>query len=196
MTDRPSGALWLTQAEADYDCAEYLFNANNMNLYCHIVAKYQQTVEKSIKALAVALTDADVQTIKIKFNHDLDYCLNPMLRLPHSKQNKDLQNQLSGLLDEPTRGDIYALIGLAPRQPAQEQRFTRNTEYPFQRLDGSWNVPASPNVFGRDEVVRFRKLAVRIFEGTQRLVPSLERITPVKAVLPKAPRRKPTRVKK
>lgn len=176
--DRPSGLLWLRQAESDYACAETLRLQANSTLRCHIIAKQQQTLEKSIKGLVVAVADAEVTVIKIRFNHDVEPYVNALLKLPHPRQHRILQDRLRTLFSEYHRGEIAALLTFAPHQPAPGQRFGRNTEYPFQTADGNWTVPAEEGVFSAVDVERFDRIAFRILDGSRRIVTAFNLVAP------------------
>lgn len=173
--DKPAGALWFRQATSDLACAERLRSESNEEVYCHIIAKYQQTVEKSLKAIAATATDADMADIKIKYNHEVQYCIESLLRLKKPKENSEIQNRIRGVLDEFRRGEIAALMALAPKQPTAGQYAMRNTEYPFQNSDGVWVVPSDPAVFRKEDVARFGNIATRIHDGAGRILLALAR---------------------
>ena len=48
---------WLVQAAADMSAGEKLFQQDDPTSYCQAIAKYQQTVEKPIKAMVAAVND-------------------------------------------------------------------------------------------------------------------------------------------
>jgi HEPN domain-containing protein len=48
---------WLRQAQSDRESAERVLDLGDEPTFCHGIAKFQQAVEKSIKALVAALRD-------------------------------------------------------------------------------------------------------------------------------------------
>ena len=174
--DKPSGALWLRQATSDLACAERLRGNSGAEDYCHIIAKYQQTVEKSIKAIVAAVADAEITYIGIKYNHEVKDYIAALLHLPKPKENLEIQSRIKGVLNEFQRGEIAALVSPAPKQPAAGKYAMRNTEYPFQNSAGAWIIPSDPAVFRKEDVTRFGSIAESIHDGARRLLSALARI--------------------
>jgi len=159
---------WLYQAQADRQAAE-LFVADEAGTgRCHAIAKWQQTVEKAVKALVSALHDAGILSASFRAKHDVERYVGALIRLPRSPDNRTIQSHLHGLLDQNTRAGIGALDGLAPQLPPR-----RNTEYPFQNADGQWTYPAAEDVFSQDEGRRFRALAHRVLDGAGQIVSAI-----------------------
>ena len=175
----PSASLWLRQASSDYDCAEHLRKLTDPAMYCHIIAKYQQTVEKAVKGVVSGLNNIGASGVKLRFNHEVDIYIAALLHLPRRVELREVEERIKRMLSEYHRSEIAALSGLAPRQPAPGKQFGRNTEYPFQNPDGSWTVPAVAGVFRPDEIARFHSIALKILDGSQRIIPVLDRIKPV-----------------
>jgi len=50
-------SAWIVQVESDFAVAEILFQKTDATTYCQAIAKYQQTVEKSVKAMVAAVND-------------------------------------------------------------------------------------------------------------------------------------------
>ena len=173
--DRPPGAAWLKQSEADYRIAEKLFAMGlSAGEYCHAIAKYQQSVEKAIKGLIAALADADVRVSEPSyFLHIVEKHLSVLKRIPDQPKNKSVQQRIDRLLTEAVRDDIRFLGSLAPKKPAPEQMAGRNTEYPYQNVDGSWCNPSDEKAFTENELARARKTAKHIYFGTRKLVSAL-----------------------
>jgi hypothetical protein len=166
--DEPTA--WLLQAEADWQAAER-FKADEVGTgRCHALSKWQQTVEKTIKALVSALHDAGILGTGVRPTHDVARYVDALIRLPRPVRRQVIQRKLHGLLDQNTRTGISDLGNLAPQYPPQ-----RNTEYPFQDERGQWTYPAAEGVFHQDEVQRFRALAYRVLEGARRIVSTLRR---------------------
>lgn len=165
--DEPTA--WLYQARADWQAAERFVADEVGTGRCHAIAKWQQTVEKAVKALVSALHDAGILGAGFRPRHEVERYIGMLLRLPRTADNRTIQHQLHGVLDQDTRAGIKALDGLAPRLPPR-----RNTEYPFQ-ADGQWLYPASEGVFSQDEVQRFRELAHHVLRGSERVVSAIQR---------------------
>ena len=166
---------WLQQAFADRTAAER-FNADNEGkTRCHALAKWQQTVEKAIKAVVAALRQAGVLHIEIGYRHEVERFMSVLLRLPHAEDNRAVQQHLKRLLDENTRAGIRSLDALVPQRPGPGERPRRNTEYPFQNPEGQWTYPAAEEVFSSEEVRRFRGLAFRIVDGAGRIISAIRR---------------------
>ena len=163
-------AAWLNQAVADRQAAERFVADGRAADRCHAIAKWQQTVEKAVKAMVSCLHDAGVIGVGIRAKHDVERYVRTLIRLPRATGNQMIQRHLHGLLDQATRAGIRALDGLAPQFPAR-----RNTEYPFEVVPGQWTYPAAENVFSAEEVQRLRALAHRILDGAGRIVSAIRR---------------------
>src|SRR5207248_4102389 len=127
---------WLLQARADREAAELLAGGEVRHGRCHAIAKWQQTVEKAIKAIVACLRDAGVLHIEIGYKHGVERFVSVLIRLPHARDNRTIQQQLHGFLDQATRSGLRALDALVPRRPAPGDGPQRNTEYPFLTADG------------------------------------------------------------
>jgi len=137
---------------------------------CHTIAKWQQTVEKAVKALVSALHDARLLGTGVVPRHDVERYVGALIRLPRAAGNRTIQQSLLRLLDQKTRTAIRALDALAP------QRVTRrNTEYTFRDGLGQWTYPAARGVFSQEEVQEFRALAHRMLDGAGRIVSAIRR---------------------
>ena len=161
---------WLYQAMADQQAAERFVADEVGTGRCHAIAKWQQTVEKAVKALVSALHDAGILGAGIVRRHEVGRNLARLIRLPRAEANKTIQQRLHGLLDQNTRAGIRALDELAP-QPLPR----RNTEYPFQDAQSQWSYPAAEDAFSTDEVQRFRELAHRVLDEAGRIVSAIRR---------------------
>ena len=163
-------AAWLNQAVADRLAAEHFVADGEATGRCHAIAKWQQTVEKAVKAIVSSLHDAGVLGAGIRAKHDVERYVRTLIGLPRAAGNRTIQRHLHRLLDQATRAGIKALDGLAPQFPAR-----RNTEYPFQVAPGQWTYPAAKDVFSSDEAKQFRALAHRILDGAGRIVSAVRR---------------------
>ncbi len=168
---------WLRQAQSDLHSAERGFANENP---CQLIARYQQVVEKSAKAIADALFDRAVLPNQIRVGHDVDRLVSAVISPPRRRANRSIQLQIAGLLNESRRGEIKAICQLAPRRAAPGQLESRNTEYPYQNADGTWRAPADPGSFSGADADRFRRLARSMFDGALKLVSALYRTKPVR----------------
>src|SRR4051794_11789125 len=80
--DEPTA--WLSQARADWRAAERFLAAEENAVYCHAIAKWQQTLEKAIKAIVSALHDAGILGTGIRAKHDVERYVRVLVRLPRS----------------------------------------------------------------------------------------------------------------
>jgi HEPN domain-containing protein len=166
---------WLRQAQKDRESAERVLDLADGSSFCHFLAKSQQAVEKSVKALVAALRDLRGIGVDIGWTHSVERFMSVLTKLPRSQgANQDIQSNIRALFHETTRGNIRALDGLAPRRPPPGEPPGRNTEYPFQN-HGVWQAPSDTGIFSRDDVSRFRSLASRVVEGCARVISAIER---------------------
>ena len=173
----PDASLWVSQAESDRLGASRLFDAADHRTFCQTIAKHQQSVEKSVKAIGAAVRDAGIVTLPRShyYSHDVDTLISALRRLPRPKDNRDIQGRIDKLLGEHHRAEIKALCNLAPRRPGPGGLHQRNSEYPFETAPGTWTAPALPGAFDARDVIRFAKLSERIYEGTRQIVSALRR---------------------
>ena len=163
---------WLEQARADWQAAERMYAEATTLGACHAVAKWQQTVEKAVKALIVALREVGVIHISLRMRHEVEPYFDSLVRLPRVSRNRTIQSHLHSLLDQTTRGNINVLESLAPSAAA-----TRNTEYPFLEGINNWTYPAAIDTFSNEEIGRHRQLAHRVLVGSERLLTVLDRLS-------------------
>jgi hypothetical protein len=168
---------WLRQAVADRKAAEREYTANGgTHVWCHAVAKYQQTVEKAIKAVIAALRESGFRYgPPIGFTHGVERHVRWLVRLPRAIDSESVRRHLIRLFDSKTRSAIWRLEGLAPKAPAAGAPLPRNTEYPFHDAAGEWTCPALPDTFSREEVDQYRGLACRITDSAAWVVAALRR---------------------
>ena len=97
---------WLGQALADRAAAEREYQANaGAQVWCHAIAKYQQTVEKAIKAIVAGLKEAGFwKGPPIGFAHDVQRHLRWLVRLPRA-----------GFLSWNRRGRLDNRVGIPAR---------------------------------------------------------------------------------
>jgi hypothetical protein len=166
---------WLEQALSDHAAGERFVAGDDDTQWCHAVAKYQQTVEKSIKAVAVAVREIGISTPKIGYTHSVKRLVSALVRPPRDRGNLGIASHLSRLLDHNTRASINSLESLIPQQPPVGQPHHKNTEYPFELSDDDWTFPAAKGVFSYPEVQEFRKLSYRVAEEARRIIAAIRR---------------------
>src|SRR3954447_10092348 len=98
----------LYQAMADRQAAERFVADESGTGRCHAIAKWQQTVEKAVKALVSSLHDAGILGAGIRPRHEAERYVGTLIRLPRAPGNRTIQQQLHGLLDQKTRLGIRA----------------------------------------------------------------------------------------
>ena len=89
-------AAWLAQAASDNDAAKTLAKEMKEKGRCHAIAKWQQTVEKSVKGGMAALFAAGLIRVNYQPRHDISRYISTLVRLP-SKTNNDIQSLLRKL---------------------------------------------------------------------------------------------------
>lgn len=173
----PRAALWVSQANSDRHAATRLYDRAEHRTYCQAIGKHQQTVEKSVKAIAAAVSDAGIALVPDAhyYQHDVDKLISVLRHLPKPKDHREVAGQISSLLNEHRGGEIKVLSDLAPKKPSPGSLHARNTEYPYERTAGNWTAPALPGAFGSHEVDRFSRLADAVYEGARKIVFALRR---------------------
>ena len=160
---------WLQQAISDRAAAERLNGDENGAEWCHAIAKYQQTVEKAVKAIVAALH------ISVGYQHGVGNLVDVLIRLPRGAGNRDIANNLSRRFDTNTRRAIRSLDILRAKRPAPGQPHRRNTEYPFQDPHDRWTYPAARGVFSSAEIEQFRDLSHRIARVAEQVISAIRR---------------------
>ncbi len=173
----PSPNLWLSQAESDRHASTRIFDPDDHRTFCQTISKHQQTVEKAVKAIAAAVSDAGILSLPRThyYKHDVDVLVSLLGRLPKPKDSRDIQGRIDKLLNSFHRSEIKVLSALTPRKPAPGALHSRNIEYPYETAPGIWTAPTLIGSFQLTEVTRFNHLAERIYQGAQRLVSALQR---------------------
>jgi hypothetical protein len=171
---------WLTQARSDYVTAEREFQwavGQRSPVLCHAVAKYQQALEKFIKAIVSALRDAGVGGVHpVGYGHHVQNHLRLLRRIPGGGAGRSIQNHLTKFLDRDTVRGITVLESFAPRMPAPGASHARNTEYPYNAPGGGWTCPAVPDSFSLSEVREFEQLLRRISYYANKVVATLHHL--------------------
>jgi hypothetical protein len=164
---------WLQQALSDRAAGERLSGGKDGAEWCHAIAKYQQTVEKAIKAIVVALRNRGILHVTIGYTHPVEPLVSTLVRLPRNPGNRDIANHLSRSLDTNTRTAIRSLETLTPKRPAPGQPHRRNTEYPFQDPKDRWTYPAADGVFSSAETEQIRELSHQIARVAEQVISAI-----------------------
>lgn len=92
-------AAWMAQARSDYRAAQRLDNHQDPTIRCQAVSKYQQCVEKSIKAILDKLHAAGLVAQGSDNRHPVARYAQTFALIPRARGNRNLLNQLSAALD-------------------------------------------------------------------------------------------------
>ncbi len=155
---------WLRQAKADYDAAYRVVDRQDASTYCQAIAKYQQSVEKSIKGMVAAVNDLGVSFHTITELHSLDKEIKALQTLRWAIDNTSVE-RITRVFSKKRLNLIQEITALAPHYPRDGKTFVRNTEYPFTLASGEWTAPASEGVFTMDEVNRYQSLARELYQN-------------------------------
>jgi hypothetical protein len=109
---------WLRQAESDFRSGERLVGTENP---CQAVAKYQQAVEKSVKAISEAFFDRRIFSSPIRGGHDVDRLVTVILTVRHRRSNRNWGLQFKSLFNDKRRDAIRTVSQLAPQKAAAGQ---------------------------------------------------------------------------
>ena len=174
----PPAHLWLSQAHSDFCAAKRVYQADDDSTYCQAIAKYQQVVEKSVKALATGLQDAKIAQVSRShyYKHDVERLAQAIRHSLAPKNVNEIHSKVAELFNEHYREEIRILSSFAPHRPPPGAPHQRNTEYPFQNANGDWTAPAIPKSFNSQEVTRFKDLAVRIWQRCNKIISALPRL--------------------
>ena len=122
----------MKQAESDLRTAERVDNDNDARTRCQAISKYQQSVEKSMKAVLDKLFAAGVIAQASDRRHHVARYAAVLSGFPATPDNRQLLNQLRRLFTQPVIDQIGFLDSLVPVYPANGALAARNHEYPFQ----------------------------------------------------------------
>ena len=169
------GHLWISQADSDWTAAGRVFQPDEPRTYCQAISKYQQVVEKSVKAVAASLRDRFISSMPIGYNHEVAKIASGLRRAGRPNDPFDIQSRVNRLFADHVVREVKVLDALAPRKPALGALHGRNTEYPYETIAGLWTVPALSGAFDRGDVKRFQDLATEVFTGAKQIVSALRR---------------------
>ncbi len=169
------GHLWISQADSDWWAAGRVFDPLQERSYCQAISKYQQTIEKSIKAIAAALRDRLILSVPIGYKHDVVRIVSALRRPARAADKSDIQHHINRFLNKHLIAEIKVIDSFAPRRPPPGALHAKNTEYPFEGIAGDWTTPALNAVFTIHDVNRFRQLANRVHINAKEIVSALRR---------------------
>lgn len=165
---------WKAQVESDYAAAQAVHREDDPRTYCQTVAKYQQVIEKSINSIDATLREHGLLVGRVRAEHYPERMINRLVRLPQS-EHKNIADRLMRIFSR-WRADIYDLCALAPKLPPRGELYQRNTEYPYQRQDGTWTAPAASE-FTRAEVLRYARVARQMRAEAEQIAVAMEYLT-------------------
>lgn len=172
--------LWIAQARSDREAGITLRAASTATLRCHAVAKYQQAVEKCIKAMALALHRTGLAQVPEGdyYTHDpLEMLIRALSSSPTGAQERTILRRVQTALADPNRAaEVKAVCSLAPRKPRPGQLHDRNTEYPYETSAGVWVAPAEPQSFSPVDVSDAERIAGTIYRAARKIVTAAARM--------------------
>lgn len=151
---------WIIQIRSDEIAAELLSRGDDEALRCQAIAKYQQIVEKSIRAVEAMLFPFEQIVLRARFEHYPERALNRLYFVPGAPSG--LSKYIRLVLSNETKSRIEELCRLAPSgRPDEGQPFRKNTEYPYNIGNdlNDWTAPAAEGIFAIGDVRRFKYLA-------------------------------------
>jgi hypothetical protein len=180
-----------TQARSDLDVADGRLGGTRCpaELRAHVVAKYQQCVEKSVKAAIVALRDAGTvlslaankppTASKAPKTHEVARLVAGILHAPKGTK-LDPVTQMQTLFGKKGVEDaVKAIDAHAPAWPKTAGALhARSTEYPFETTADQWKPPCDPDSFSAAEVTKAHAVAWQLFHALDKIVSALERVSP------------------
>lgn len=169
---------WMRQAESDYRAAQRVDNDTDPRTRCQAISKYQQCVEKSVKAVLDKLHEAGVTNAHSDRRHDVARYVALFTKIPRARNTGALLNQLAGLFTDTIVEQMAFLDSLVPTYPPAGTLAARNHEYPFQQSAADWRAPSDEDSFTSGEIKRIRSCAGSLMIGVRRVFDALERLFP------------------
>jgi hypothetical protein len=169
---------WMQQAESDLRAAKRLDNHAAASTRCQAISKYQQCVEKSIKAVLDRLFAARLVGQGSDRLHRVSRYATVLGRFPATPDNRALLNQLNRLFTENVVDQINLLDSLVPAYPAPGAAAARNHEYPFQDVAGDWHAPSDEDAFTVGEMKRIRNCAGLLVPRLRKILEALDLLYP------------------
>jgi hypothetical protein len=169
----------MQQAESDYRTAQRVDNDADARTRCQAISKYQQCVEKAVKAVLDKLHSEDLVRSGSDRNHKVERYASVLTGFPTTNDSRDLLNQLRHLFTDSVVKQIRLLDSLVPEYPAKGDLAKRNHEYPFQDVVGDWRSPSDRDAFTHGEVKRMRNCAGMLIPRLRQILEALDLIYPV-----------------
>lgn len=143
---------------------------------CHALAKYQQAVEKALKALTISLRVRWKWEVYPGRRHRAEPLILTLVRFPRSSiGHRDVQGQLSKFFDPGLRSEVRRLDELAPSWPDEGMPHLRNTEYPYNDPVEGWLPPCEPAAFSPAETEDHASVSSRVVRRSAQWISSIER---------------------
>jgi HEPN domain-containing protein len=168
----------MQQAESDFRTAQRVDIDADARTRCQAISKYQQCVEKSVKAVLDKLHAAGVIHDHSNRNHQVAYYADRFKHIPRTNDTRDLLNQLGRLFTDSVVTQINLLDSLVPTYPAADALAARNHEYPFQETAADWRAPSDDDAFTAGEIRRIRNCAGSLVVGLRRILDALDLLFP------------------
>jgi hypothetical protein len=159
---------WLQQIESDFRTAELLHDQNDEQLFCQVIAKYQQITEKCVKAMVAAVLELGVEFDNISPSHHPSKEISGLKNINLSLDRTSVE-YIDRTFPRESSQIIEELCDLAPQFPKKGDVFRKNTEYPFQE-HGAWVSPASLGVYSDSDVKKYRNFVWVLRKRTRRFV--------------------------
>ena|SRR5688500_2225198 len=169
---------WMQQAESDYRAAQRVDNDANARTRCQAISKYQQCVEKSVKAVLDRLHAAGISNQRSDRGHAVARYAAGFRNIPRTRDTSGLLNQLARLFTDAIVEQVVLLDSLVPEYPVRGALAARNHEYPFQHAAADWRAPSDENAFAAGEIRRIRSCAGSLIIGLRRIFDALELLFP------------------
>lgn len=170
---------WMRQAISDFRIAQHIDNDRTPQTRCQAISKYQQSVEKSVKAVLDKLHAAGLIRSGSDRRHAVARYAEVLGGFPaDTKDRRYLLNALRRLFSPSVIDQIQLLDSLVPEYPAPNTLARRNHEYPFQDDAGNWHAPSDANVFSAGEIKRIRSCAGRLVPRLAKILEALDLLYP------------------
>jgi hypothetical protein len=167
---------WMREAESDYRAAQRVDNESDPQTRCQAISKYQQCVEKSVKAVLDKLYAAGLVRNGSDRSHKVARYVSMLTRFPVTKDSRDLLKQMQRLFTPAVGEQIELLDSLVPEYPATGSLAKRDHEYPFQDAAGNWHAPCDDDAFTAGEIKRIRHCAGVVVRSLRRVLVGLDRL--------------------
>jgi predicted transcriptional regulator len=170
---------WMQQAESGYRAALRLDNPPDARTRCQAISKYQQCVEKSVKAVLDKLYSAGLIRSGSDRSHKVSRYASVLTSIPATtRDSRDLFQQMQRIFTSSVVEQIRILDSLVPEYPVTGALARRNHEYPFQDPTGNWHAPSELNAFTLGELKRIRNCAGALIQSLRRILDALDRLFP------------------